>query len=93
MHSTADVGIVSCNRVAACGATFHQVCLTNQKYDINEHDGCFKCKAPSRFATKHTQHSTSKKSEQDSFKDRIEVLDGEEDDDDDDDDDDVIILD
>lgn len=92
----ADSGIVSCNRVAACDATFHQVCLTNQKYDINSHDGCFRCKAPSLFATNHksivgAQCNPSKKSELDSSKDRIKLLD--EGADDDDDDDDVIILD
>lgn len=95
MHSTADVGIVSCNRVAACGATFHQVCLTNQKYDINAHDGCFKCKAPSLFVTNHKSKvdahcNPSKKGELDSSKGRIELLDEG---DDYDDDDDVIILD
>lgn len=78
-----------------CGATFHQVCLTNQKYDINSHDGCFRCKAPSLFATNHksivgAQCNPSKKSELDSSKDRIKLLD--EGDDDDHDDDDVIIL-
>ena len=47
MAYKADFGVVSCNRVAACGATFHLICLTSKKYDIHAHDGCIKCNASS----------------------------------------------
>mmetsp|Transcript_12114 Transcript_12114/g.26420 ORF Transcript_12114/g.26420 Transcript_12114/m.26420 type:complete len:851 (+) Transcript_12114:2-2554(+) len=43
---------VLCNRVAACGATFHLSCLTTQQYDIKKHDGCIKCEAKSKFSMK-----------------------------------------
>lgn len=43
-YSIVDIGIVSCSRVAACGATFHQICLANYNYDIiHVQDGCIKC--------------------------------------------------
>mmetsp|Transcript_15855 Transcript_15855/g.34301 ORF Transcript_15855/g.34301 Transcript_15855/m.34301 type:complete len:836 (-) Transcript_15855:98-2605(-) len=51
--------IVLCNRVSACGATFHQSCLTAHGYDFCEHDGCIKCEAKSKFSTK-SKEGTSK---------------------------------
>lgn len=44
---------VLCNRVAACGATFHLSCLTTQQYDIKKHDGCIKCEGKSKFSMKN----------------------------------------
>ena len=40
---------MSCNRVAACGATFHLICLASENYDIHAHDGCIKCNALSQI--------------------------------------------
>lgn len=36
----------------ACGATFHEACLTARAYDINAHDGCIQCQPKSKFTTK-----------------------------------------
>jgi len=50
-----DDGIVLCNRVALCGATFHDACLTANGFDINAHDGCIKCKEKGKFSMKEKQ--------------------------------------
>lgn len=42
----------TCNRVAKCGATFHQTCLSAHYYDLKAHDGCIKCEPKSNFFTK-----------------------------------------
>ncbi len=39
---------MSCNRVAACGATFHLICLASKNYDIHACDGCIKCNASTK---------------------------------------------
>jgi len=44
-----DENVVLCNRVAACGATFHESCLTAHDYDVNAHDGCIMCQPKSKF--------------------------------------------
>ena len=49
LYSTVDAGIISCNRVAVCGAIFHQICLKSQKYDIHAQDGCINCNATSQL--------------------------------------------
>jgi hypothetical protein len=83
--ASADVGIVSCNRVADCGAIFHQMCLEIQNYDIHARDGCLKCNAKSLIESQHAK--SLRKNELDSSKTRsIEFLDEA-------DDNDVIILD
>ena len=80
-----EVGIVSCNRVVACGATFHQSCLASRNFDIRERDGCIKCKTTSQFLTKNVdihhkgerdgsdevQHHTSKRNNLSSSNDAI----------------------
>ena len=92
VYSTADSGIISCNRVAACGATFHEQCLTSLHYDIQAQDGCIKCKVSSRFVAKQKSTADAQPSE---LKSSMGSGEGhrEADDDDDDDDDDVIIID
>ena len=64
--ASADVGIVSCNRVAHCGATFHQMCLEIQNYDIHAQNGCLKC------AT--TQHAKSLKKNEIDYSDDNDVI-------------------
>jgi hypothetical protein len=49
LYSTVDAGIISCNRVAVCGAIFHQICLKIQNYDIHAQDGCISCNATSQL--------------------------------------------
>ena len=93
MYSTADSGIISCNRVAACGATFHEKCLTSLHYDIHAQDGCIKCKVSSLFVTKQKATSDAQTSELKSLSGSIEERRKADDDDDDDDDDDVIVID
>ncbi|KAL9187716.1 hypothetical protein ACHAXT_006094 [Thalassiosira profunda] len=46
----ADEGIVNCNRVAKCGKSFHQACLSAQGYDISASDGCPVCRSSSKFS-------------------------------------------
>jgi len=49
-YSIVDIGIVSCSRVALCGATFHQICLASHNYNsIHVQDGCIKCKATNQI--------------------------------------------
>ena len=56
--------------MADCGATFHQMCLEIQNYDIHARNGCLKCNA------------TLKKNEIDSSKSRsVELLDKSDDND------------
>lgn len=38
-----------CNKVEACGATFHALCLASQDYDLNAHDGCIRCQIKPKF--------------------------------------------
>lgn len=63
VYSTADAGIISCNRVAACGATFHEKCLTSLHYDIHAQDGCIKCKVSSLFVTEQKATADAQTSE------------------------------
>ena len=41
-----------CNRVDACGGTFHNACLKALGYNIQLHDGCILCEKLSNFSTK-----------------------------------------
>ena len=44
IYTSADEdGIIPCNNVSDCGATFHQACLEAHNYDLSLHDGCIKC--------------------------------------------------
>ncbi|KAL7548504.1 hypothetical protein ACHAWF_011782 [Thalassiosira exigua] len=52
MRVWTDRGVVLCNRVIACGATFHEACLKSKGYDLQASDGCIKCKARDKFTTK-----------------------------------------
>jgi len=62
-----DEDIVSCNRVAACGATFHDSCLTAHEFDIKAHDGCIKCEAKSKFSTTKNKEAINKNGRDDGF--------------------------
>jgi len=89
--------IVLCNRVAACGATFHKACLTAHSYDINVHDGCVQCQTKSKFTvrneviTKNGLDGSRATNERDQVADDVIVL--ESSDEKKEDDDDVIVID
>lgn len=59
-----EKNIMTCNRVAACGATFHQSCLA-PVYDITMADGCVTCKPKSTFFTSNNAGGISRTNEQD----------------------------
>jgi len=89
--------IVLCNRVAACGATFHKACLTAHNYDINVHDGCVRCQTKSTFTvrneviTKIGSDGSRATNERDQVADDVIVLESY--DEKKEDDDDVIVID
>ena len=58
-NPVADKGIVSCSRVAICGATFHRSCYTTCSYDVNTHGGCIKCKGELQFAAKNIHRKSN----------------------------------
>mmetsp|Transcript_29399 Transcript_29399/g.53938 ORF Transcript_29399/g.53938 Transcript_29399/m.53938 type:complete len:523 (+) Transcript_29399:69-1637(+) len=92
-----DEDIVLCNRVAACGATFHKACLAAHNYDINVHDGCVQCQTKSKFTirngaiTKNGLDAIRATNKGSQVADDVIVL--ESDDEEKEDDDDVIVID
>mmetsp|Transcript_3496 Transcript_3496/g.8906 ORF Transcript_3496/g.8906 Transcript_3496/m.8906 type:complete len:772 (-) Transcript_3496:219-2534(-) len=66
-----DTGIVTCNRVSKCGATFHAECLSAQGFDIGKDDGCIVCRPLRKFSSKSQEQDESSSSEtSQSFKGR-----------------------